>query len=294
MDLDALCLHHLPDWQISTTKSSKNHGILFLEFPACALPSLLNSRILQRTPPKQIHPPCLPNNVPAHASQLSRLGYGQGQLCFPSELYTSAWSLGNHRHRLQLGCVRNRWTIMKISWKILRMMTYCNKFLQIEAKYATGKVWSWISIGIHIHRARNHFSSHADSFCGIFNEALFHSQWVMNMHFPEKRYEKNHERTQIDPHPSRGCESFLQPPMSYPTALEFCQRCVSPRTTSPAPLVVLDAWWSPFAYDVRSFWRKVSSASANVQPRTIIHHNSFRCQRTIPWKSSIVIQEAKS
>ena len=112
--------------------------------------------------------------------------------------------------------------------------------------------------------------------------------------FLKKRCKKNHERTQIDPHPSRGCESFLQPPMSYPTALEFCQRCVSPRTTSPAPLVVLDAWWSPFAYDVRSFLRKVSSASANVQPQTIIHHNSFRCQRTIPRKSSIVIQEAKS
>lgn len=152
-----------------TNINYKNHGILVLELPACALPSLLNSRILQRTPPKQTHPPCLP----AHASQLSRLGYGQGQLCFPSELYTSAWSLGNHRHRLQLDCVRNRWTIMKISWRILRMMTYCDKFLQIEAKYTTGKVWSWISIGIHIYRARNHFSSHAGSFCGIFNEHFF-------------------------------------------------------------------------------------------------------------------------
>ena len=99
--------------QISTTKSSKNHGILFLELPACALPSLLNSRILQCTPPKQIHPPCLPNNVPAHASQLSRLGYGQGQLCFPSELYTSAWSLGNH-------LIGFSWTvsgIVELSWR---------------------------------------------------------------------------------------------------------------------------------------------------------------------------------
>ncbi len=178
---------------------------------ACACFSTFTARIWARS-----------TLFPIRAVYLSRLDQ-----VFPTE------------NRLQLGCVVDRCLIvdanfswleyivgsarvrnLELSWRILRS----NDDLLQQVRSNRSKIWlgeipkldfQWDSCS----------GKGALMLIPFVESSMKHFFIVMNIHFPE--------RIQIDAHPSR-CESFLQPPMSYPTALEFCQRCVSPRTASPA------------------------------------------------------------